>query len=226
MKFERTFREELRQDVETVSKILNLCNRYGKALSNVLKQGSIPKDDFLYTALEFTRLNRESGECTLDTLRAGFLVQCHLLLRWHLEMAQLLYYLWKNPPSFRKWLAGEQLRPEVIGKYFQTEGLATWREPYEDWSNVVHGNHVFVEHSNTIARMRSLTDEQVVVAGSVLHNLMFCSHKINHVSGKVLLYRIEMTAYNDLAKTYNEIETAVLERSEAQLQRESDLMNR
>ncbi len=225
MKFEDAFRGRLSEAVKLVVEVREVCNSCGRLLDNSLNQGKHGDNNFYVTALQFTRINYDTIACIKHGIQSGFLTQSFVLLRWHLELAHLFYYLWKDQEAYRRWVQGEQIRPREIGKFIEEEGSATWEETYLDWSNVTHGNALYVENCFTISRMTPIDDKQVILAGHALRNLMFMGHKINMVSGNLLKELVDVAEYNPIAEKYNSLDDDIWAYSHKQNREEDEMLS-
>ena len=216
MKFAKAFENELSAAVKLVDEVRDLCNDCGRLLSQAVKQNKHQGEPFPETAIQFTRINHQTIDCIKQNIKEGYLVEVIALLRWHLELSQLFYFLWMNPEKYDRWLAGEEMRPKEIGSFFKREGLATWQETYIVWSNVTHGNGSAIENCYNYARSTPVDADQVLLAGHALRNLMWFGHKINNVSGNLLKNLINVSEYNPIAKRYNVLEEIVVAHSNQQ----------
>ncbi len=181
MKFESILNSHFAAEVATLDCLKILIGVVGTTLSDIVDQTGSKRDPLLETATHFNRLNYEAIDAVYSLIKAGHLSESLVLLRWHLEMAQLFYYLEKNRDQYVEWLGGKQFKPEIIGKYFQEAGLANWKAQYEDWCNVVHSNSLFVENSYRIAAMCPVNASQTGRVRIALTCLSVNAMKIAHV---------------------------------------------
>lgn len=219
-KFQSELEKRFSDQMSVIRRTTELINHMGGLLS-VRHE----KDKFLETALQFARIAVETPESIVSILRSGHIAQAHVLLRWFLELAHLCFYLWQNSSEYGKWLNGEQIRPGKIGKFFETAKLASWQSTYGDWSNVVHGNSMFVENYHVVAKRTRTSEDQVLLIGSVLMNLMWITHIFNYVCGKALQPHIG-DEFLTLAKRYNELEEIIMKMSDEQNRNERLFMDK
>lgn len=222
MDFADAFEDKLSQPAALVREVRELTNSCGKHLADVAKMDKGQHNQFLTTALQFTRINYDATNCIHSTIKAGHLSETFVLLRWHLELVQLYYYLWKNEAEYQLWLGGKEIRPKTIGIFLESNELANWKDTYIDWSNVTHGNSQYVENCWKISNTSPRTDELVILGGHALRNLMFNGHRINMVSGTLLKSLIDVRLYNPIVERYNSLEKQIFAYSDQQNKMEND----
>lgn len=196
-----------------------LAEEYGRRLSLCAKNELMAR-----TLIQFARLAVETPDSVLRLLRSGELAPCYVILRWHLEMSHLCYYLWQNPTEHTLWLKGKRIRPRQVGKFFETRGFATWKHAYEDWSNVVHGNNLFVDKLHVTSCRSEKTDAGVMLVGNAFVNLIWVTHKFNYVLGKYLISQ-RGTEMDELSRRYNSLEERVFEVTKMQHTLKNNVMN-
>lgn len=224
MKFQEVLNGELLTGTELINRIKKLSSNCGALLSSIIKNNEHQENQFHDTALQFTRLNYEALDCIFQCLKSGHISESYVLLRWHLEMGHLLFFLWKNESKYEKWLTGEQIRPSEIGEFLEAEGYASWRDSYLDWSNVTHSNSIYIENCASVSRMNPINKDQIMVLSQALRNLMFTAHKINHVSGQLLKGLLDVDKYNPIALEYNKLEEDIISFSEIHNKNENERM--
>ena len=218
-KFQSELEKRFSDQMSVIRRTTELINHMGGLLS-VRHE----KDKFLETALQFARIAVETPESIVSILRSGHIAQAHVLLRWFLELAHLCYYLWQNPSEHVKWINGEQIRPGKIGKFLEKVEFNSWHSTYEDRSNLVHGNSVFVDHYHVIAKRTPNSEGQLLLIGSALTNVMWITHKLNYVFGKVLQPFIG-DVYGTLVQRYNELQDIIMKMTEEQVRSEKLLIS-
>lgn len=222
MKFAEAFEDKLSHAANLVHQVRELTNSCGKQLAAVAKENSSQGHSFITTAIQFTRINYDAIPCIEHMIKAGNLSETHVLLRWHLELVQLYFYLWKCQSEYRLWLDGKEIRPKTIGKFLESGGMASWKDTYIEWSNVTHGNSEYVEKCWTISTTTPVTHDQILLAGQALRNLMWNGHRINMVSGTLLRDLINVSLYNPIAEQYNSLNTEIMAYSDKQNKMENE----
>ena len=226
MKFQKVLNGELINGTELINRIKKLSSNCGASLSAVIKNGEQQVDRFHNTALQFTRLNYEAIDCVFQCLKLGHISESYVLLRWHLEMGHLLFFLWKNEAKYQEWVNGEQIKPSEIGNFLEAEGYASWRDSYLDWSNVTHSNSIYIENCATVSRMNPINEGQILVLSQALRNLMFTGHKINHISGQLLKDVLDVKKYNPIAMEYNKLEEDIISFSDKHNESENEFLKK
>ncbi len=225
MKFEKILQSELSELVETVERIKKLTNLCGKTLSKIIKENGHKNDNFIETALQFNRISYESTDAIILILKNGNISESIVLLRWYLEYAHLFFYLSKNSDEYEKWLRGKEIRPQTIGKFFESQGIPTWEDTYSDWSDVTHANSRFVEKCSSVSRMNPVIDDMLILSlGQILIRLMIMSMKILYVIGPTLKPILDVSEYNKIFIEYNELDDIVIELNESQKKWEDELL--
>jgi hypothetical protein len=207
------------EQLELLHDVSSLTNTMGRLLSENAGRG-----DFAETSLHFAMMTAESPANILRTLRDGYIAHAVVLSRWYLEMAHLCFYLWSNPDAHKEWLAGKNVRPKDIGQWFNKMGFPTWKETYDDWSNVVHNNSLVVSAYHTIAARTPVSEGQFLVASQLIRNLLFITTKLNYVFGKTLKPFVG-DRYAEIALKYNSFEKRILEISDAHNRWERSFMD-
>ena len=218
-KFQAVLNNKFSDQLAMIRRTTELADEMGHLLSS--HHG---KSRFITTALQFAQIAVETPQCIVTIITTGHIAQAHVLLRWFLELAHLCYYLWQNPSEHVKWINGEQIRPDKIGKFLEKVEFNSWHSTYEDWSNVVHGNSVFVDHYHVIAKRTSISEGQLLLIGSALTNVLWITHKLNYVFGKVLQPFIG-DVYSTLVQRYNELQDIIMKMTEEQVRSEKLLIS-
>jgi len=160
--------------LETITKSTSLTDKIGRLLSK-----HHADDDFLPTAIQFAKVCVETPDAIIRLAKSGDIAPSYVLLRWYLEQCHLLWYLWKNPDQYKKWLSKTRITPGEIGRYFESVSLQTWRDSYVDWCNVVHGNAPYLERYSLIARRSPKDEGQVLILGQILFCVAVLTQKMN-----------------------------------------------
>ncbi len=224
MKFEEKLNAEFPEALSILARVRKLSNLCGKTLTDFVERGDHKGDEFYESACHFNRINYEANDSILMLLRAGHIIESVVLLRWHLEVGHLFYYLANNRPKYKEWLAGKGIRPSTIGKFFKKQGFATWFETYADWSNFTHVNSRFVDCSYNLSRMKPTDETQTIALSRMLRDLMFTSLKVCWVNEKLLKRVLPSSEYVHIVAEYNDLEKLVLKYSEEHNERESEKM--
>ncbi len=222
MKFEELLNKEFPGAISTIDRIKKLSNQYGEILSENIKRGECKGDKFNKTALQFNRINYEAIDAILLLLNSGHLTESVVLLRWHLEMVNLFYFLANNKLRYEKWLIGEQIRPKEIGEFIEKAGLETGSKAYFDWSDFVHLNSPFVENSSFIAKMNIDENGQIIFLNRVLCNMMQIAHKINLVIDPLIKHFIPKSSYLQITNEFNQIHDLIIKLDNVRNEKESD----
>lgn len=203
MKFDAAFNDRFKLHLELLGEVGQLTEDMGRLLAK-----NVSADKFIVTALQFAKICSDTSPNIMRNLRDGQIAHAVVLVRWFLEMAHLCHYLWQNPEQHQGWLAGQQVHPKTVRKWFTEKGYATWGESYSDWSNFVHGNSVFVENYTSVAVRTPTNERQLLIVSYVLRNLLFLSTKLNYVFGKSLQPYIG-DDFRGLALRYNDLEKRI-----------------
>lgn len=204
-KFESEFKDRYAKELSILHDVRSLTEESERLLRVVRRH-----EDFLSTAFAFARISVESIDCVSTCLRRGHIGQSYVLLRHYLELSHLTHYLWSNREEYEKWLRGEEVRAREIGKHFEKQGFASWKETYGDWSNAVHGNSVFVQNYHEICQAFPISEGQNVLVGNALISMMYIAHKLNYVFGKALEPHLQ-SDYGEFALRYNQLEGGITE---------------
>ena len=225
MKFEKVLNNELREAVDIIQRIKSLSNDCWRQLSCIVYEGKNKEDKFYETAVHFTRINIEAIDAIFNLLKKGNITESVVLLRWQLEIGHLFFYLSYNKEQYDQWLSGTQFRPKIIGEFLEKKGLASWKDMYTDWSNVTHGNSLYVENCAVVSKMTPLEKDQIILLSQLLRNLMFTSHKITNVVGLLLKPVLQTSEYNKITIEYNKLEEQILKFSEEHNVKENIFIN-
>jgi hypothetical protein len=217
-KFDSLLQSEFSRHMDVINQVADLCDEMGRLLSE-----NYGKEDFIDAVLQFAKISVETPMCIINSLKTGHLAHAHILLRWYLELAHLILYLWKDPQAYNDWKLGKQIRPRKIGEFFDSIGFATWKESYEEWSKVVHCKYEIVDNYHNIASRTPTNEVQSLILGQALRNTMFISHKCNYVFGKILQPHIG-NEYQKIALKYNELEDEIFQLSDEQNRNECKFM--
>lgn len=204
--------------LSVLSDVNHLTNDFGRLLSE-----NHEKAPFASTSLQFARIAVETPDAIVRLLEAGNIAQSYVLLRWYLEMANLCFFLWKNPEAFEEWSNGDQVRPRDARQFISDCGFQSLASSYSEWSHVVHGNAKYVSSSWTIAQRTPMSEGKYLVIGSALINLICLSQRFNYVLGQLLREEIGLDI-NKLAERYNELDNNILALSKEQQKAEDHLM--
>lgn len=210
MKFEAALNNELSDAVLLVNRVRELCNKCCDEISNDLEEGTQREKQFVATGLYFSRINYDAIDGIMNSIKYGFIDQSMVLLRWHLELSHLYYFLWKDQEAYQRWLTGTQFHPKEISKVFIEKNYATWQKPYSIWSDITHGNAKYVENCLTISREARVSGSQIIDVARILRSLTFNGQKINSVSANILKGIADTIKYNPIAKQYNLLEHDIL----------------
>ncbi len=217
-KFTAILNEKYADRIATIEEIITMTDELGKLMAKHHKE-----DPFMETALQFALMNMETPGCILLVLEAGHIAQAYLLLRWHLEMTHLCFYLWKNPEMHKEWKNGNEIRPKDIGNFLKSNEYPTWRSEYEEWSNVAHGNHRFISQSHLLSAKRTTSQGSAMMVGQVLVFLMWNSQKMNYIFGQLLKEHIG-DEFTDIAARYNQIDDRITKMTNGQKADEANFM--
>lgn len=209
MKFRSTIIEENTDAFCLLERIKEVTNHCGQGLNSALKSVKGKENDFLETAMHFTRINYEAQDSIYKILEMGHISEGIVLLRWLLEIGHLYYYLWQNEDEFIKWLNGKEIRPSTVRIYLEKHGYATWRNVYGEWSDITHANCSYIKNCFTISRMAKIDKGQKIILSQALRNLMYCSQKINLVTGNILKELLPIESYNEIASECNNLENEI-----------------
>lgn len=220
-KFEHEFQTLYSKRLQIVSKITSLTDQIGRLLS---KHHS--KEKFIPTALQFARVFVETADALITLSKLGHIAQAYALLRWYLELSHLLLFLYQNSDKYEDWLNGEQIRPKKIGRYFEKSRLPTWKTTYQDWSNVLHGNSVFLENYHSIAQRTPKSNGQVMLVGNILINVAFITQKANYFLLDLLHPIAQRDELEPLLKASDEFDKVLRLLLTEQLNAEAKLMDK
>jgi hypothetical protein len=195
------FAGEFEDRIRLINDILRLTDRLAKQL-----EANVGHDEFVPTAIEFARINAEAPASITLLAREGNLAQAHVLLRWHLEMSHLLWYLWRKPDELQKWRAGNWIRPKEIGKSLDARERKAMRGAYDDWSNAVHCNTEFIENHAVIAKVTPKTEVQMMIVGAVLMDVAFIGQMTNELLVETLPSEVAQLLIEENCKTGQEFQ--------------------
>jgi hypothetical protein len=203
--------------------LLNETNRLFLQLA-ILLQVHNDKDQYFPIARKFYLLATDISKTILLCLKNGQIASAIVLLRWYLEIVHLCYFLWQNTKRRNDWLAGEKIEPREIREFIKSFGHADWKETYSDWSNFVHGNAPFIMNYNGSHNYGGNKEGNDIFYGKVFVNILFMTHKLNHIFGKALQPYIA-EYYKNIVLQYNQIEDGIMRLSEAQNENEEKYMS-
>lgn len=174
-------------------------------------------DPFMETAIQFARINVETPGCILFLFEAGYIAPAYIVMRWHHEMADRCFYLWKNPDKHEIWKngKGEEIRPKCIGKFMISVGSDPGAEQYMALSDIVHGNFNYVRNVDSLSNEPQSTLGMVMTIGRALLHVMTNSHRMNDIFCALLKGHIG-DRYIDIEKQYIDIEKRIIDASDTQ----------
>lgn len=220
MKFDEEFNGRFKDRIETLERVTALTNTLGRQLSKVHKHG-----EFIETAIQFAKIAVDTPSAIMDLVVKGNIAHAQLLLRWLLEHSHLLWYLGNNEAQYAKWKAGKKVHPEDVGRFFADSGMPTWESPYDEWSNVVHGNSIFVNNYWTIARRTPKSEGQCVLVGNAIVNALFLTMQINYFLTDTLKPYLSTDELGDIGSTTKLLEKELKAHWDSQLSNERKLMD-
>jgi len=225
VKFQEILNSELSKAISIIKSIKSLSNVCGRTLSSIVKEGKHKGDEFYVTAIQFNRINCDAIGAIFNLLKMGYISESTVLLRWHLELGQLFFYLSQNKSDYNKWLSGKQIRPKIVRDFIEKEGFANWSDTYSEWSNLTHANSMYVENCFIISKMNPVNETQIILLSQLLRNLMFLSHKITFVIDPLLKPVMEVSEYNSIILEYNKLEELIMKFSNEHNIRENKILN-
>jgi len=175
-KFEYEFNGSLSNHISVLIKIRALTEE----LERSLRMAGDDKPLFSM-AIQMAQISIQSQQCIMSILQSGFISEAHILLRWSLELAHKAFYLAEDPSEYERWISGQEIRPSQIGNFIQNRKFPPWKSIYDEWSDIIHGNYRFVRIQSFIGYNTPANNDQLVIVGQALRNLMIISHKMNSV---------------------------------------------
>jgi hypothetical protein len=173
-KFEEEMHGRYGAWLEIITKATSLTDQIGRLLSK-----HHADDAFIPTEIQFAKVCVETPAVIVRLAKSGDIAPSYVLMRWYLEQTQLLWYLRNNAEEYQKWLDGSQIKPGSVRKYLRSVSLQDMAVCYKDWSNVVHGNSLYLDSYSTIARRKQRNEGQIVVTGQILCCVALLTMKMN-----------------------------------------------
>jgi len=220
-KYTSIFQDKYKEHVDLLNAIIEQTDRLGKLTSQ-----NIEKEMFFHYMIQFAKIAIETPEGLICLLERGNISQCYVLLRWYLEICHLCYYLWQNPSKLEIWKKGNQISPGEVRGFLMKMKLQSWKETYNDWCNVVHGNEVFLNAFDIVAKKTPVNSNQILILGNAFLNIIVLTQKFNYVFGKALQPYIEVDLWHELATLYNKHDDKIFELTEIQLSEEKIIMEK
>lgn len=218
-KFDSVFQDNFKEHTSLLDGIIKQTDELGRLTSK-----HIEKDQFFHYMIQFAKIAVETPECLICLLRKGNISQCYILLRWYLEICHLCYYLWKKPSKFEKWKKGKQISPSEVRNFLTKKELQSWKDTYKDWSNIAHGNEIYLYNLDITAKRTPADNNQVLILGNAILNILVLTQKLNHVFGKALQPHLEVNKWNKIATLYKKHDDNIFLLTEFQLSEERKLM--
>jgi hypothetical protein len=203
-KFTQEFKEDFKEHIDLIEKIKNFTNEL-KRLATIVQN----REDFIFTSIEFANISIENIDSIILNLESGYLTQSQILLRWHLESAHKLFYLWNKPDKYREWLNGIKIHPGPVRGFFNKKGLPSWLLEYDIISNIVHSNYKFVSNHFGFDKNREKDEDQINRVGIILARLMLIANKVNYVSVESLRPYMGKD-HDDIVEKYNKLDNEVM----------------